>query len=132
MNRSYFLYAEDDEDDIDIFQEMLHKQQPPNRLVCVGNGFALLDYLQHVSKQEAFPCLIILDMKLPKLNGLETLELLRTDDLYRLIPVVIFSSHLSGNDKERCQVLGAEVLIKPLNYTEWLDVLDRFSSYVDQ
>lgn len=131
MNRPYFLYAEDDEDDIDILQEMLYKQPTPSRMVSVSNGFALLDYLQHVSRQEAYPCLIILDMQLPKLNGMQTLELLRTDDLYRLIPVVIFSSRLSGNEIERCEALGAEVLIKPLTYTEWLDVLDRLSAYID-
>lgn len=131
MSRSYFLYAEDDKDDMDIMQEMMNKQQSTSRVVCVDNGFALLDYLQHVPKKDSYPCLIILDMRLPKLNGIETLELLRTDDLYRLIPVVIFSSMLTESEKERCLGLGAEVLVKPLTYSEWLDVLDRFSTYID-
>lgn len=132
MSRSYFLYAEDDKDDMDIMQEMMNKQQSTSRVVCVDNGFALLDYLQHVPQKDSYPCLIILDMRLPKLNGIETLELLRTDDLYRLIPVVVFSSMLTESEKERCLGLGAEVLIKPLTYSEWLDVLDRFSTYIDQ
>lgn len=117
---------------MDIMQEMMNKQQSANRVVCVDNGFALLDYLQHVPLKDSYPCLIILDMRLPKLNGIETLELLRTDDLYRLIPVVIFSSMLTESEKEHCLGLGAEVLNKPLTYSEWIDVLDCFSAYIDK
>lgn len=132
MDRSYFLYAEDDEDDIDIMKEMVNRQQLPNKLVCVNNGFDLLEHLQQVQQEAPYPCLIILDMRLPKLNGIETLELLRTDDLYRLIPVVIFSSKLSEIEKERCRTLGAEVLLKPLTYTDWQDVFDHLSGYMDE
>lgn len=132
MGGSYFLYAEDDADDIDIMQEMIYSRQRPHRLVCVNNGFALLKYLQQIQQEESYPSLIILDAKLPKLNGIETLELLRTDDFYRLIPVIIFSSKLSAAEKVHCQTLGAEVLVKPLTYSEWLEVLDHFSAYVDE
>lgn len=132
MGGSYFLYAEDDADDIDIMQEMIYSRHQPNRLVCVDNGFALLKYLQQIQQEESYPSLIILDVKLPKLNGIETLELLRTDDIYRLIPVVIFSSKLSEAEKERCRTLGAEVLLKPLAYNDWPEVLDHFSAYVDE
>lgn len=132
MNRSYFLYAEDDDDDIDIMKEMATRQKLTNGLVCVKDGFDLLDHLQHIEQKQPYPSLIILDMRLPRLNGIETLELLRTDDLYRLIPVVVFSSKVSKVETERCQVLGAEVLLKPLTYTEWLEVFDHFSSYLDE
>lgn len=132
MNHSYLLYAEDDEDDTDIMKEMILSRPQLNPLVCVDNGFALLEHLQRIPPQESYPSLIILDVRLPKLNGIETLELLRTDDLYRLIPVVMFSSKLSKSEKERCQALGAEVLLKPLTYTGWLEVFDHFSAYVDE
>jgi CheY-like chemotaxis protein len=132
MNRSYFLYAEDDDDDIDIMKEMVTRQNLTNGLVCVKDGFDLLEHLQCIEQKQPYPSLIILDMRLPRLNGMETLELLRTDDLYRLIPVVVFSSKVSKIDTERCQVLGAEVLLKPLTYTEWLHVFEHFSSYLDE
>ena len=132
MSHSYFLYAEDDEDDLDIMKEMVNQQKMPHQLVCVRNGFDLIEHLQCIQQKDSYPCLIILDMRLPRLNGLETLELLRTDDMYRLIPVVIFSSKVSTTDKERCRTLGAEVLLKPLTYTEWLNVFDHFSAYIDE
>jgi CheY-like chemotaxis protein len=132
MSRSYFLYAEDDDDDTDIMKEMVNSQKIQNELVCVPNGFALIEHLQCIPQRESYPSLIILDMKLPRLNGLETLELLRTDDVYRLIPVVIFSSKVSETDKERCRTLGAEVLLKPLTYNEWMNVFEHFSTYIDE
>lgn len=132
MNHPYLLYAEDDEDDTDIMKEMILSHSQLNPLVCVDNGFALLEHLQQIPRQESYPSLIILDVRLPKLDGIETLELLRTDDLYRLIPVVMFSSKLSKGEKERCQALGAEVLLKPLTYTGWLEVFDHFSAYIDE
>lgn len=132
MNHSYLLYAEDDEDDTDIMKEMILSHSHLNPLVCVDNGFALLEHLQQIPRQESYPSLIILDVRLPKLDGIETLELLRTDDLYRLIPVVMFSSKLSKGEKERCQALGAEVLLKPLTYSGWLEVFDHFSAYIDE
>ncbi|HEY1116046.1 MAG TPA: response regulator [Chitinophagaceae bacterium] len=132
MSHSYLLYAEDDEDDTDIMKEMILSHSHLNPLVCVDNGFALLEHLQQIPRQESYPSLIILDVRLPKLDGIETLELLRTDDLYRLIPVVMFSSKLSKGEKERCQALGAEVLLKPLTYSGWLEVFDHFSAYIDE
>lgn len=131
MSHSYFLYAEDDDDDLDIMKEMVDRQKMPHQLVCVRNGFALIEHLQCIEQKASYPCLIILDMRMPRLNGLETLELLRTDDMYRLIPVVIFSSRVSETDKERCRTLGAEVLLKPLTYTEWREVFDHFAAYID-
>lgn len=132
MSGSYFLYAEDDADDIDIMREMVDRQKITNELICVNDGFDLLDHLQHVGEKQSYPSLIILDLRLPRLDGMETLELLRTDDLYRLIPVVIFSSKISLSDTERCRSLGAEVLIKPLTYMEWLEVFEHFSAYLDE
>lgn len=113
-------------------KEMILSRPQFNPLVCVDNGFALLEHLQQIPPQQSYPSLIILDVRLPKLNGIETLELLRTDDLYRLIPVVMFSSKLSKEEKERCQALGAEVLLKPLTYNGWMEVFDHFSAYIDE
>lgn len=132
MNTTYFLYAEDDAEDVSILKDVMHAEKQPHHMVCVSDGFALLEYLQSVSKGKAYPSLIILDMHLPRLSGLETLELLRTDDLYRLIPVVIFSSRLSKTDKMACEKLGAEVIAKPENYASWQSILRKLLAYIDE
>ena len=131
MANSYFLYAEDDPDDIDIMREVMKAGQNSNDLVCVENGFMVIRFLQQIKKKEAYPCLIILDMHLPRINGIETLQLLKTDDIYRLIPVVIFTNSLFDDQLNICKSLGAEVLIKPSTYKEWQEILINLYSYID-
>ncbi|MGZ3839854.1 MAG: response regulator [Flavisolibacter sp.] len=128
----YYLYAEDDVEDIDLFQEVMEGRKRSDRLVCVNTGVDLFQYLQQVKKHEPFPCLIILDMHLPFLNGLEILQLLKTDDLYRLIPVVIFTSGLSDEAANSCRKLGAEILHKPSCSDDWDGILSYFSSFADE
>ena len=132
MNGSYFLYAEDDTDDTEIMKEAVLAQKKAYELVCVTDGFSLLQHLQQVGNGESYPCLIIMDLHLPKLSGIETLQLLRTDDIYRLIPVVVFSSKLSAKEKKVCEKLGAEVIRKPDTYTQWQDILLHLFSYADE
>ena len=128
---SYFLYAEDDTDDIALFRDAMHSETNRDNTVYVNNGFELLNYLQRVKTDESYPCLIILDFYLPKVNGMDTLILLRTDDLYRLIPVIIFSSKLSQADKDKCMSLGADIVVKPAGYTNWHEIITQFRTYLD-
>ena len=129
---SYFLYAADDGDDRDILQDVINHGIASTRVVCVEDGYMLLQHLQQIRKGELYPCLIILDAMLPRLTGIETLELLKTDDLYRLIPVIIFSSKLSEADRALCEKLGAEVVDKPNNHNKWQEILTRFNAYADE
>jgi CheY-like chemotaxis protein len=128
---SYFLYAEDDTDDIALFKEAIEDNSKADNTVYVSNGFDLLTYLQKVKISEAYPCLIILDFHLPRVNGMETLSLLKTDDLYRLIPVIILSSKLSEADEEKCKSLGADVILKPVEFKNWQKIASRFQSYLE-
>lgn len=132
MSSSYFLYAEDDADDVGVLKEFMLQQSSPKEIVCVANGFEILEYLQQIKKDESYPCLIILDFHLPRLNGMDTLVLLKTDDLYRLIPVVVFSSKLSSAEEEKCRSLGADLLMKPSRYAKWSNVLQFLYTYVDE
>jgi CheY-like chemotaxis protein len=131
MHGNYFLYAEDDAEDVAIFRDAVRDEAHPYQLVCVSDGFSLLQFLQGIQKDESFPCLIILDVQMPRLDGLATLELLRTDDMYRLIPVVIFSSRLSVSETRTCKQLGAEILEKPNTYAQWKNVFRRLLTYID-
>ena len=132
MNTSYFLYAEDDQDDIDILRDALKSAQKDLKMETVVDGYEVLKYLQQVKASESYPSLIILDLKLPRLNGTETLQLLKTDDIYRMIPVLIFSSKASAADTSYCNNLGAEVLAKPTGFGEWGGIIRQMCSYVDE
>jgi CheY-like chemotaxis protein len=128
---SYFLYAEDDKDDADILTEILRTHHKTCELVCVPNGYELIRHLENVQRDATYPCLIILDMRLPRLNGMETLQLLKTDDLYRLIPVLVFSSRLSELEEINCKALGADILAKPDSFMSWNEVIDYLGDYLD-
>lgn len=127
---SYFLYAENDIDDLALFREAIQPEGPDNT-VYVTNGFALLEHLQQVKKNDSYPCLIILGFDLPRLNGIDTLYLLKTDDLYRLIPVIILSSGLSQSDEAQCKSLGADVLLRPPDSSSWPQIMDQLRGYID-
>jgi len=131
MKTAYFLYAEDDPDDVELLREALSREHKTVRMVSVADGYELLAYLQAVKKFEPYPSLIILDLQLPRLNGIETLQLLRTDDLYRLIPAVILSSHASASEMASCRSLGADMLGKPDEHQKWGPVIDKICGYID-
>lgn len=129
---SYFLYAEDDTEDIALFSEAMHHETKSDNTVYVSNGFALFEYLQQIKTNESYPCLIILDFYLPRVSGMDTLTLLRTDDFYCLIPVIIFSNKMSKADTEKCKGLGAEIVSKPLTHGHWQETIHHFRSYFDE
>lgn len=131
MNKSYILYAEDDQDEIDLLKEIINGSAGEVVIESVSNGFDLLCYLQEIKKNHSFPCLIILDKLMPRLGGLETLKMLKTDDIYRLIPVVLFSAGFSASELTLCQSLGAEVLHKPNEYANWNGIKYQLCNYID-
>ena len=131
MRTTYFLYAEDDQDDIDILRDALNSSHTHVEMESVVDGFELLKFLQQIDTHDSYPALIILDLNLPRLNGAETLQLLKTDDMYRLIPVIIFSSSASASEADYCRELGADVLTKPTGLGEWNAIIEQMCSYVD-
>jgi CheY-like chemotaxis protein len=81
------------------------------------NGFELLLFLKHRNENE-FPSLIVLDINMPVMKGLEALSILKTNDRYRNIPVVMFSTSAKPDDIEYCRKFNTEILIKPTKYSE--------------
>lgn len=132
MSNTYFLYADDDDDDVALLKEMLLEKGATTSLASVSDGYELLHFLQEVAVNKAYPALIILDLSMPKLNGIETLQLLKTDDMYRLIPVLVLSARISEQQRIVCKANGAEIVMKPSSYEEWGSVLRKLHTYVDE
>src|SRR5690348_10221109 len=111
------LVADDDIED----QEMLMEYFRGNGLnqedvTFVSNGRAAIEYLQ---KQELLPRLVVLDLKMPVLDGQSTLLQMKGDVRLKKIPVVIYSTSSNDQDKRKCMVNGAlEYFIKPSTYLE--------------
>src|ERR1700694_592857 len=99
----YFIYVSNDADTIELLEEVLHRVDKDKFLLAVGNGYDLIHFLQNVKRGEAYPDVITLATNLSRLNGKELLELLKTDDIYRLIPVVVLLAETNKADEAYCQ-----------------------------
>lgn len=121
----YLMYAGPNEAKASFFESVLYGSDPSKTLVAVTNGYELLCYLQEVKKGEAYPALIILEMAMPKLAGMETLEFLKADDIYRLIPVLVLYATATSNDLDFCERLGADCMQQPTSNTTWQALVDQ-------
>jgi CheY-like chemotaxis protein len=102
------LLADDDEDDFFIISQALEELERSYSLEYVRNGKELLDrlHLQEKSGQPA-PDLILLDINMPLVNGFEALEQIRNTGAYAQMPIVMYSTSSSGEERDRCMMLGA-------------------------
>jgi two-component system response regulator len=120
------LLVEDNEDDATLAIRALKKQNLANRLVHLKDGQAALDYILGNIEQslDNKPRVILLDLKMPKVNGIEVLERLKSDSRTHSIPVVILTSSAEDPDIKRCYELGANsYIVKPVEF-------DNFSKTV--
>lgn len=108
------VLADDDQDDHDFFRDALKEISPSTHLTIVKNGEELIDLLKHY-----IPDFIFLDLEMPCKNGLECLTEIRSNQLLKTIPVVIFSSTTRPANIETAYEMGADLFfIKPSIYNE--------------
>jgi CheY-like chemotaxis protein len=127
-NKHIILYAEDDLDDLFIIQQAFENFNETISIVHANNGFMALEYLQELASKDMLPCLIILDMNMPGMDGRETLIRLRQSEAYNNIPVVVFTTSSHKADKDFAQKWGAEFITKPLVYNELEELAKTFVS----
>jgi CheY-like chemotaxis protein len=108
-----------------MLQDTLHKIDGGNMLLGIDNGYDLIYFLQNVKRGESYPDLIILGTGTSRLNGTELLELLKTDDIYRLIPVLMLQDVADEKEAERCHQLGADTLLFPGQPTQWKEAAEK-------
>lgn len=130
MVGKYILYAEDDLDDQELLTEMLQQVDGGLKLVCVGDGYDVLQHLESLTPGSDYPCIIILDINMPALDGMQTLKILRNHHKYGKIPVVIFSTSNSQKDRDQAAELGAnEFITKPVKPDHLETIANKFAAY---
>jgi CheY-like chemotaxis protein len=122
------LLVEDDPKDIELTLEALASHNLVNEVVVVEDGPSALDYLcrkgRFALRAEGNPAIVLLDLKLPKLDGLEVLKEVRSDESLQLIPVVMLTSSAEERDLVRSYQLGANgYVVKPLDFKEFVTVV---------
>lgn len=129
MEKKRLLLIEDNPDDEVLAQRAFKKSQLPGEMIIARDGAEAFDYVFSLDP-EAMPQLILLDIKLPKLNGLEVLEKLKTDERTRQIPVVILTSSREERDMAESYRLGANsYIVKPVNFEEFAEAVKKLGQY---
>lgn len=119
------LLVDDDEEDRMLIQEAFTEIGAAAAVHFESNGEEALSYLEH--HPGTLPRLIILDLNMPKMNGTQTLRYLKTNDRFKDITVIIYSTSINPLEREACLELGAHsYVIKPTLYQESLETVREF------
>ena len=131
MNRSatpkhIILYAEDDPDDLELVKDAFERFSQDVELLTFANGSEALNYLISLEEGEPSPCLIILDINMPILNGKEALSHIRAIERYSSTPVVLFTTSSYPSDREFAQHHNAGFITKPNEIRYMALIADQF------
>ena len=129
MSKHTILWADDDYDDLQMMREILAKTKKDYNIAEVHNGKEALDYLRGAKSNSDLPCLIILDINMPVLDGKETLSLIKKDKDFKSIPVVVFTTSESELDKLYCKKFNTEMVTKPPNFRTLSAALDKILGF---
>ena len=116
MKRPYILWADDDKDDLSLINEILEELNLSIDVLEVNNGKEALNTLNKAMQNNDLPCLIILDINMPIMDGKETLAVIKVNETLKEIPVVMFSTSSSEMDKQFFQKYQVDMLTKPPQY----------------
>jgi two-component system response regulator len=135
MEAKSILLVEDNPDDVDLTLRALKKNNIRNDVIVVNDGVEALDYLFGTGKYSGrdltiMPAVILLDLKLPKIGGLEVLRILRSKDLTKLLPVVILTSSKEEQDIVKGYSLGVNSYVrKPVDFNQFAEAVSHLGLY---
>jgi CheY-like chemotaxis protein len=122
------LLVEDDQVDVMTIRRALKEIHVVNPVVHTEHGEAGLDYLRDTTK--ARPCIILLDLNMPVMNGIEFLQQIKQDPLLRAIPVVVLTTSDEQPDKLRSFEFGvAGYMAKPVDYRRFVEMMRSVDMY---
>jgi CheY-like chemotaxis protein len=120
------LLVEDNLPDIELTLEALSVQNLANRVVVVRDGVEAMEYLEckgeFAKRQPGNPAVILLDIKMPRMDGIEVLQAIKTNPKLNPIPVVMLTSSREEPELKRCYELGVNAyVVKPVNFKDFLE-----------
>ena len=135
MEEKIILLVEDNPDDVTLTERALKKSHILNKLIVTKDGAEALDYIFCTGNysdrdKNIMPEVVLLDLKLPKIDGLEVLKRIRSDRRTKLLPVVILTSSKEENDLINGYTLGANSYIrKPVNFNQFVEAIRQLGLY---
>lgn len=135
INGNVILLVEDNPDDVELTLRAFKKNNITNKVVIAHNGVEALDYIFHTgacadSDAHETPRIILLDLKMPKMDGLQVLERLRANERTALIPVVILTSSKEEQDLVSSYKSGANSYVrKPVDFNQFIEAVRQIGLY---
>jgi len=126
--KQHILLVEDDLVDAMTVKRAFKELEIPNPIIHLSNGEEALKYLMDPKKIN--PGIILLDLNMPRMNGIEFLEKLKNENSFKSIPVIILTTSTEyQNRKNSFQQSAAGYMVKPVNYRDFIDMMKTISSY---
>lgn len=133
MSKRLILVAEDDADDRYLLKTALAETGIKEDVTYVENGVELINYLNTLSEENGainYPKFILLDLNMPKMDGREVLKMMKANEAYRKIPVIVFSTTKNQLEVKRCYDLGANTyVVKPVSYDTLVETIREICTY---
>ncbi len=129
------LLVEDNADDAEMTIHALRKKNLANKLIHLQDGEEAMDFLFGVGKfagrdVSIRPRLILLDLKMPKVDGMQVLAKVKSNDATKMIPIVILTSSKEDPDLSRCYELGANsYIVKPVEFDSFINAVTELGMY---
>jgi CheY-like chemotaxis protein len=128
MGKKQILLVEDNPDDIELTLRAFKKSNIINDVVVMHDGVEAIEYLADSSRE--LPQVVLLDLKMPRMDGIEVLKRIRGDERTRLLPVVVLTSSKDDKDIVESYSLGANSYVqKPVSFAEFLEAARRLGMY---
>jgi len=124
------LLVEDNPVDVDLTLRAFKSRKLINPILVARDGAEAIDFIKKWEAGEPVPVVILLDLKLPKVDGLEVLRTIKTHEKYARIPIVILTSSSDDIDIKTAYALGANsYIVKPVNFDKFLEVAMQIELY---
>jgi len=134
MNLKKILLAEDNPKDVELALEALEENNLANQVEVVSDGAEALDYLfrrgKYSQRIEGNPAVLLLDLKMPKVDGLEVLRQIKADEEMKVLPIVMLTSSREEQDLIKSYKLGANAyVVKPINFQQVIDAIKQLGLF---
>ncbi|MFL5740718.1 MAG: response regulator [Flavisolibacter sp.] len=127
--RNIVFYADDDTDDLELVQDAFRRYTQNVEVITAPDGQQALHYFRLLQKHDPLPCLVILDINMPVLNGKEVLRHLRSMEGFEALPVVLFTTSSLPQDLLFAEKYNAGLVTKPIDATQMEVITEMFISH---
>lgn len=134
VNLRTILYAEDNAKDVELTLEALADHKLANQIIVVRDGVEVLEYLrcegQFKDRVQGDPAVLLLDIKMPRMDGIDTLREIRNDNQFKLLPVVMLTSSREEQDLIDSYQLGANAyVVKPVDFRSFIEAVKQIGIF---